>query len=189
MRWLRRPASAPAPDSPPPPDPDQAWKALSLVNEWLRHAEAKLGVIVAAAGVSGGVLFNLVKDHTDRSIAFKIATAICAAAVLVAGVSAMAGLYPVVRVGRVRRSGGESVNPLFFHDIARSYRGDAPRYGAILGTLTTNPDDLVRHIGQQVHANATVAQRKYRWANWAIRALLVDVLALGTTAAVTAMKW
>jgi hypothetical protein len=54
-------------------------------------------------------------------------------------------------------------NPLFFHDVARAYKGDAPTYGAILHTLTTNPDDLVRHISQQVHANATVAQRKYQW--------------------------
>lgn len=179
----------PEPEPPPQPDPDQAWRALSLVNDWLRHAETKLGVTLTATGVSGGVLFNLVKDRGDGSVAFNAAAAICCMAALVAGVCTMCGLYPVVRLGRKQRNADEVINPLFFHDIARAYRDDAPSYGAVLHTLTTSPDDLVRHIGQQVHANATVVQHKYRWANWAIRALLVDLLALGTVAAITALKW
>jgi Family of unknown function (DUF5706) len=58
----------------------------------------------------------------------------------------------------------------------------------VLHTLTTNPDDLVRHLGQQIHANATVAQRKYRWANRAIRALLLDLLAIAALATIIALK-
>jgi hypothetical protein len=152
-----------------------------------RHAEAKVGVVLAATGVSGGVLFNLVKQRSDTSWAFNIAAAVCGAAVVGAGVCAMTGLYPVVRLQK-RRTADESVNPLFFHDVARAYKGDAPSYGAVLHTLTSNPDDLVRHLGQQIHANATVAQRKYRWANRAIRALLLALLALGALAAIIALK-
>lgn len=29
------------------PDPDQAWKALTLVNDWIKHAESKTGVNAA----------------------------------------------------------------------------------------------------------------------------------------------
>jgi hypothetical protein len=186
MRRRRNTASEAEP-SVVPPDPDQAWKALSLVNDWVKHAEAKLGVVLAATGVSGGVLFNLVRDRGHTSHAFNIAAVVCCAAVLAAGVCAMIGLYPVVRLHR--RTADEAVNPLFFHDIARAYKGDAPSYGAVLHTLTTNPDDLVRHLGQQVHANASVAQRKYRWANRAIQALLLDLLALGVVATIIALKW
>ena len=75
---------------------------------------------------------------------------------------------------------------MFFLDIARAYPGNAPSYSAVLHTLTTSPAELVRHIGHQVHANAVVVQRKYRWANWAVRALLVDLVALGAVAAITA---
>jgi len=32
------------------PDPDQAWKALNLVNDWIKHAETKLIAILAASG-------------------------------------------------------------------------------------------------------------------------------------------
>jgi hypothetical protein len=184
---MSRKSPPPVPDPPEvSPDPDQAWKALSLVNDWVKHAEAKLGVVLAVTGVSGGVLFNLVKDRNDTSWGFDLAAVICSVAIFAAGLAAMAGLYPVVRLQR--RTTDEPANPLFFHDVARAYKGDAPSYGAILHTLTTSPDDLVRHLGQQVHANATVAQRKYRWANRAIRALLVDLLALATLATLIALE-
>lgn len=186
---MRRHREAPPEPEPPVilPDPDQAWKALSLVNDWVKHAEAKLGVVLAATGVSGGVLFNLVKDRSRTSPTFDIAAVVCCAAVLVAGACAMIGLYPIVRLRR--ETSDDTANPLFFHDVARAYKGDAPSYGAVLHTLTANRDDLVRHLSQQVHANATVAQRKYRWANRAIRALLLDLLALGTVATIIALKW
>lgn len=184
---LRRTAPAQAKSSAALPDPDQAWKALALVNDWVKHAEAKLGVALAATGVSGGVLFNLVNDPSHASVAFDVAATVCGAAVIVAGACAVVGLYPVVRLRHTTTN--DSANPLFFHDIARVYESDPPSYGAVLHTLTTNPDDLVRHLSQQVHANATVAQRKYRWANRAIRALLLGFAALGALATIVALKW
>jgi hypothetical protein len=169
-----------------PAQPEQAWKALSLVNDWVKHAETKLGVTLAAAAATGTVLFNLVKDHSHTSAAFDVTAVVCCASLLVAGACAMIGLYPVVRLGRGVTN--DAVNPLFFHDIARAYKGDAPSYGSVLHTLTTNPDDLIRHLGQQIYANATVAQRKYSWANRAIRALLFDLLAIAALATIIALK-
>lgn len=29
------------------PEPDHAWKALSLVNDWIKHAEGKAGITLA----------------------------------------------------------------------------------------------------------------------------------------------
>lgn len=169
-----------------PVDPEQAWKALALVNDWVKHAETKLATVLAATGVSGGILFNLVNDYGRGNLAFNIAAAVCCAAVIVAGVAAMTGLYPVVRLGR--KTSDDSVNPLFFEDVARAYKGDAPSYIAVQRTLTANPDDLVRHVSQQIHANATVAQRKFRWANRAIRALLLDLVALAALASMIALR-
>ena len=168
------------------PDPDQAWKALSLVNEGVRHAEGKLGVTLASTGVTGGVLFNLVKDRSHTSILFDVVAGLCGLAVMVAGVCAMVGLYPRVRLPRV--SDPVTVNPLFFHDVARAYRNDALSYSAVLKTLTTDRNDLVRHLGQQIHANARVVQVKYRWADRAIRALLADVLGLGVMVIIIVLK-
>ena len=43
------------------PQPDQAWKALGLVNEWVRHAETKVAATLAATGVTAGALLNGVR--------------------------------------------------------------------------------------------------------------------------------
>ncbi|SRR5712691_10100111 len=185
MRRRRVAAAEPGPST-TPPDPDQAWKALALVNDWVKHAETKLAAVLAATGVSGGVLFNLVKDRAHYSHLYDLAATICGASVVTAGIFAVIGLYP--RMTLRRKPDEDTANPLFFHDVARAYKGNAPSYRAVLHTLTANPDDLVRHISQQVHANATVAQRKYQWANRAIRALILDLLALGAVATITALK-
>jgi pycsar effector protein len=95
---------------------------------------------------------------------------------------------PVPACHTARKNDRRNRQPAIFHDVARAYKEDSPSYGAILHTLTTNPQDLVRHLGQQIHANATVAQRKYRWANRATQALLLGLLALGALAAIIALN-
>lgn len=191
MMWLWRRDDTPVMqelDSSVQPDLEQAWKILSLVTDWLRHAEAKLSVILAFAGVSAGVLFNLVKEQGDGSCVFNSAAVICCVTIVLAGVLAMLGLLPVTRLGRKRPEGEAVANPLYFNDIADTYV-KASDYLIVLKSLTTASDDLIRHIGQQVHANASVASRKYRFASWAMWALLVDLLALGGVAASAALGW
>lgn len=51
------------------PEPDQAWKALGLVNDWIKHADAKVGATLAV-------------------------TVLCAVAVVAAGGSAALALMP-----------------------------------------------------------------------------------------------
>src|SRR6266568_8936056 len=79
------------------PNPDQAWKALSLVNDWIRHAEAKTTATLAAAGVTGGVLYNLVQHQTSPSVWLCIVAVICGAAVVASAGSAMVALAPRLR--------------------------------------------------------------------------------------------
>jgi hypothetical protein len=129
---------------------------------------------------------DMVKDRTGYSHLYGLIATICGASIVAAGIFAVIGLYP--RVMLRRGSSEHTANPLFFHDVARAYKGDAPSYRAVLHTLTTNREDLVLHISQQVYANATVARRKYLWANRAIRALILDLLTLGALATITALK-
>ncbi|MCX5067699.1 DUF5706 domain-containing protein [Micromonospora lupini] len=198
-------------------EPDQAWKALSLVNDWVKHAEAKSATILAASGVTGGVLFNLVKNQTRPGWWLTIFGILCGSAVILAGTCALLALTP--RTGRVsrlsarlkamthrpnkpdpdtldesrpRENGGvdeattvadpDPSNLLFFAHIARDYADDSPTYTEVLTALTTDKKRLTEHIARQVHANAGVAHRKFRWAERAIRWL---ALALATLAGVT----
>jgi hypothetical protein len=187
------------------PDPDQAWKALSLVNDWIRHAEAKATATLAAAGVTGGVLYNLIHAQTRPSLALDIIATINTVAIIASGGSAVMALVPRLTVRKSKpgtaktRTASQTptsavpppedpVNLLFFRDIARRYRGDAPTYTQVLSTLTSDPAKLTEYIGQQVHANSDVAHRKYGWANRAAISLAGDLIMLGITAILIAHR-
>ena len=187
------------------PDPDQAWKALSLVNDWIRHAEAKATATLAAAGVTGGVLYNLVHSQTHLSLALDIVATINVVTIIASAGSAVMALVPRLTVRKAKpvrantravsqapTSGApipeDPVNLLFFRDIARRYRGDAPTYTQVLSTLTSDPTKLTEYIGHQVHANSDVAHRKYGWANRAAVNLAADLIMLGITAILVAHR-
>ncbi len=57
------------------PDADQAWKALGLVNDWIKHAEAKASAAMAASGVSAVLLYNLDKSQTNATTTIQVAIA------------------------------------------------------------------------------------------------------------------
>ena len=188
----------PAEVNPPTPDPDQAWKALGLVNDWIRHAETKTIATLGAAGVTGGVLYNLVQHQTHPSIGLATVAVMCGVAILASAGSAIVALSPQLRPAKTTArppSDGDSnpqpddpANLLFFSHIARDYKGDGPTYAQILSTLTSDHVRLTEQIGRQVHANSHVAQRKYRWANCAIIALGADLALLATVAILVAQK-
>lgn len=166
-------------------DPDQAWKALGLVNDWIKHAEVKSVATLAASGVSGGLIFNLVKDARDQGAIFNIVTVVGTIAVVLSASSAAAGLMPRL-VSSKRRENPTS--PLYFSDIARAYQDDGPSYVDVLQAITGSPEELTRHIAQQVHANAGVAHRKYRWANRGIVFLFVGLAAIGAIALILGIR-
>lgn len=47
-----------------------------------------------------------------------------------------------------------------------------PGYTEVLGTLTSDPRELVRDLADQVHANAKIATLKAKYVKWAIRSAL-----------------
>src|SRR5215210_3500651 len=90
-------------------NPDHAWKALGLIVDWIKHAETKAGATMAASGVTGGVLYNLVKSESVIGIWLAIASVLCAVAVLAAGVSAALALVP-----RLGARGDAPISPLYY---------------------------------------------------------------------------
>lgn len=163
------PRQATVPSEQPPPvdaNPDHAWKALSLVNEWIRHADAKAGVTLAFTGVLATMLFNLVKDFESRTVGSDVVViAACALLVITGGLCAWT-LTPRVRD---KDASNLAINRLFYASISKNFKGDRHRYIDVLHTLTADPDELTRDIAHQVHANAEIATTKSTWAKWAIR--------------------
>lgn len=80
------------------------------------------------------------------------------------------------------------MNLLFFSNIAKEYDGDGPSYVEVLRSLTSDSERLTRQIAHQVHANATVAHRKFTWADRAIKFLVLALLLLGVVAIIVGLK-
>lgn len=161
------------------PDPDHAWKTLALVNEWIRHSDAKAGVTLAFTGVLATMIFNLVKDFDRRSTIFDVFVVIaCALLVLTAGLSGWT-LTPRLKDGD---ADPVSINLLYFGSISRHFKGKRPQYGEVLSTLTDDPSELIKHLAAQIHANAKIATTKARFAKWAIRSALTSGAAVAAIA-------
>ncbi len=173
--------------TPPAPtvgDPEQAWKALTLVTDWVKHAESKAAATLAAAGVIGGVLYGLVKDQRHPSGALDAASVICGLLSLAAAL--FAGLSLVPRVWSTK----EPTSALYFHHIARRHAratGSAS-YSASLRNLIADDEQLINEIADQIWANAHIARDKFRWGNLGLLTILLSVIALAATALIASIQ-
>ncbi|MER6971172.1 Pycsar system effector family protein [Nocardioides sp. NPDC000445] len=162
------------------PDADHAWRALALVNEWIRHSDAKAGVTLAFAGVLGTMTFNLAKGSEARSLAFDVLVVVASALLLLTGGLCGWTLTPRVNDKDAAR---DAINRLFFASISRNFKGRRQEFADVLHTLTADPVELTRDLADQIHANARIATVKAEYAKWAIR----TVLAAGATVAALAI--
>jgi hypothetical protein len=163
-------------------DPDQTWRVLGLVNDWIKHAEAKAAGTLAAAGVSAGVLYNLVKDVADPSRLLNLVAVACAVCIIVGGLSAAWALRPRLW------SNEEPTSNLYFHHIARRHpkKGKGTEYLPTLIALTKDHAGLVTEIAGQVWSNAHVAKSKFQAANVGLVFVLLGIVFLGATACAVA---
>ncbi|MBM7780534.1 Pycsar system effector family protein [Arthrobacter tumbae] len=155
----------------------ESWNLLTLVNEWVKHAEAKLGVIFAFLGVLAAGLIVLVLEAERPSFLLLSLEGVAGLFLLLAAFCASAGLLPQYS----HQPCAGQLNPLYYSDIAHHYTGKEDDYLLHLSATVNDPQLLVKHLAQQVLANAKVAQRKYLWAN---RAILMGFAALIGTLAV-----
>lgn len=157
------------------------WSTLTAVNEWIKHADAKIAVTLAFMAALAGGLVALIAERAVQGIA--------GGAILVVAGALVIATFSLGVAGLKARSGRSSgfINPLYFGDVARCYGGscqDVDRFvadwaGLAVGRSEDRRDVLVR----QIHANSIIADRKFRWANralWcAMGAVAVSALAVG----------
>ena len=157
--------------------PDQAWKMLSSVNDWIKHAETKAAGTMATCGIVAGVLYNVLKDVSHCGKLIWIPAAICIVLILIAGLAAAWALRPRLW------SREEPTSNLYFNHIARRHKkkDGSGAFGEAVQTLTAADYELVSEIAGQIWANAHVANAKYRWANIGLSAVLLALVALVTT--------
>ena len=165
----------------PTHDSVDAWEALRLVVEWIKHAETKAAVTLGTTGVLGGALYSLVASQRRPSVAFGLAAAACACWLLVAAFSASMALRP-----RLQRRQVPS-NLVYFEHVARRFPVDPDVYVEAFSALLSDPPRLVTTIATQIWANSHVARQKYRWSSVGLFSLLAGALAIAAAATIVAL--
>lgn len=166
------------------PNADHAWKALALVNDWIRHSDAKAGVTLAFVGALGAMLFNLTRNtQADCEIIFPVAAG---SALLLVTAAVLCGLTLSPR-SVDRDAVPDAVNLLFYASISRNFKRNRVGFSDVFGTLTADERELVRHIAHQIHANAKIATTKVSLARWAIRSAFLAGLGVASTALLTVL--
>lgn len=163
------------------PDPDHAWKTLTLVNDWIKHADAKTAATLAGTAATAVALFNVLNMQANRGCALTVTSVACACLLLWSAWCSLQALVP----RRVIKRGGQQTydNLLFYAHVALSYGPlRKSEYTHALGKLTMDHQELTRRIAEQVHSNSHVADQKYDSLNKAINALALAVVFLAAAA-------
>ena len=155
---------------------------MSLVNDWVKHAETKAAATLAAAGVMGGVLYNLVRGQATFDCLLRFAAPLCGLLVVAAAISAVVALWP--RLAQHEHP----TSLLYFDHIARRHPHSPIAYIEELRSLLLSPEELVNQLGQQVWANARVARRKFQAVGWGLAFLFSAAASLGLVALDLALR-
>lgn len=183
FEWLRRAWTSPTTTTVPaaqttsPPDAamaTEAWSVLSNVNEWVKHAETKLGVVLAFLGVLAAGLITLVIEVGQPSILMMVVEGMAGGLLLLAVGFASVGLLPQF----AHEPDEAKLNPLYYGDVRRYFASKPEEYAAHLTGALSSAATTTEHLARQIVANSGVAVRKYTWAN---RAILLGLLALVAT--------
>ncbi len=162
---------------------DSAWKALTVVNDWIKHADTKAGATIAASGVLGGLLYALVKD---RPVPWPVAlpAVACALLILLGGAFAAWALRPRFR------SMGKPASELYFRDVASEFPDETggEGYQDVFQALLADDERLVRELAWQVWANSHTVRRKFELGGRGLSCVLLALPLLAVTAILAVLQ-
>jgi hypothetical protein len=158
---------------------DDSWKQLQQVNEIVRYADAKAGLILTLNGVLVGLVVvrlqsgGFFADHPVPAGAMAIAVALLTISVGFDIAAVMPRLF----------APGQQSSLLHFDHVAVAYAGRVGDFIDDFVSLSHDPEQLQREIAAQVWAKSVVARRKHRCVQWGLR-FLGAALAMVVLAAV-----
>lgn len=143
--------------------------SLQQANEMIRFADVKAAAVLAAAGVLAGQLRSA---HGSWARGVLLVASVC----IVLG--ALLALYTLAP----RRQATTAWSLHYYDHVARRYGDDREAFIDAWVEATSDEDAFERAVVGQIWAANMVAYRKFTRITWAIRALVVGVVALAILA-------
>lgn len=165
-------------------DPEQAWRALGMITDWIKHAETKSGATLTAAVAVATILYSLVKDQHHPGLGLSVAAVSCGSLVFAGAATAAWSLVP-----RLWRK-DEATSNLYFDHIARKHsrHTGGTHYAGALRALAADNERMVTEIASQVWANAHVARQKYRWGSAGLVLVIMSLVPLAVVAGIIGFR-
>src|SRR5699024_1279579 len=163
---------------------DDAWRVLDLVSDWLKHAEAKAGLALAAAGVLGGPLYSLVSGLSAP--AWWVVVVMIVPAVFATTAGMCSAIPLLLRLLRQE----PAVSKIYYDHISRAYpkRGSGDErslsefqedFAEVVGVKSSLLDELCA----QIWANSHVARVKFVWSTRAMACVMLSAAFIATASA------
>lgn len=152
-------------------DTENAWKALTQANDWIRAADTKAAAVLTASGVLGGLVVR-----SSATVGNPWQTALLVLTLGCVGASILLALWVFVP----RLGSGRSPSLLFFGHVARKYPRPE-RFTADYLEMLGDRDQLETQLATQLWVTSHIAYRKHRRIAPAIWLLGIALLtAIGT---------
>jgi len=150
---------------------ESLWKTYDTINEWIRLADTKAAVVLAAQAVIIGLVLGAVPDGPATTVlqaqlGWALPGAIFTG--LVAALFALWCINPILKVGEPR-------SVVFFAHVAKGY-SKPECYAKDALEMWTDSDKAAAEVSCQVWANSKVAWRKYWRVTVAIIAFAVNLI-------------
>lgn len=149
---------------------DTIWQVHALVVEWVKHSDAKAGVVLAADAMIVAAAAAVVVDQHSFITGHRIIYVAFSLSVLCAITSAMSAAACIVP--RLKNTASNSL--LYFRHIAEGYN-NAHSYQHAVCEKLKDKKEVLSQICHQVWANSVVARRKYISVAWAIYLLMASL--------------
>lgn len=159
---------------------DDAWKVLDLVNGWVTHAEAKLGVTLAYLGALFAGLIAMVASFKVPSGLILLLTVVAAVLLLLGVVCAASGLLPQFKKSPDGRSA------IYYRDIAAL---SSPKKYDERFRISASGKALLPQLTNQIFWISRVAVRKYQWLTASIILGVASLIATGVVGFGLLMGW
>lgn len=156
---------------------EMLWKLLQSVTEWVRHAESKLGAIIAFSGAGLAVAISVGSKIEEAATTWGTVWFLSAViATALSAVSSILGLMP--RTEKKSPTVYADASPVYFGDIARSFESPNELEGALIRVGSGEGPSYKDLIIEQIYENSRVASLKYFWAKVASASLGVEVISI-----------
>lgn len=127
------------------------------------------------------MLFNIANNLNNRNIFVDTSIVVTVIALAVTVLFCTKTLIPVIKDSEADPA---TVNRLFFASISSNFSGKRKEYQEAVKLLISEPEELVKDLADQIHANSKIAMVKAKYAKKAIISCITSGVFVAVVAAI-----